>query len=286
MQSTRPPFSSAPGRQHGLSLLELMVGIAIGLLTMAVALGALMATRGISSTVSEASLLQQQGAYAMRVIGQQLRQAGSVELNLAYGRTRADQTTNLPQPMEPVVFEANSNRDSQTLGGVDSPSSSEFKLSTGYMNYQELSYTSSTAISFFRNCLGEGASDTLILSRFALKDGELVCSGGNTAQPIISNVSDFTVSYLVQDNSGVKASAPEISFKTAAQASTPDASTGLANWPNVFGVQVCLELAGTERVDTQDATYVNCAGKEVSRDNKLRMVFRNTYQIRSQGKPA
>lgn len=279
MQSSPLHSPSFLRRQHGVSLLELMVGIAIGLLTIAVALGALMATRGISSTVSEASQLQQQAAYALRIIGQQIRQAGSVELNLAYGRARDDQAVNLPQTMEPVVFEANANRDSQTLQGNDSPSSSEFKLSTSYMDYKEMSYTSDTAVSFFRNCLGEGASGSLIENKFALKDGELVCSGGGTAQPIISNVTDFRVSYLVQDNAGAKAAFPEISTKTAT-------ATGATNWPKVFGVQVCLELSGTERIDTQDATYINCEGTATARGNKLRMVFRNTYQIRSQGKPA
>ncbi|ROR04151.1 type IV pilus assembly protein PilW [Delftia acidovorans] len=280
MHSLRYNSSRAKHPQQGLSLLELMVGITIGLLTIAVALGALMATRGISGTVSEASQMQQQAAYAFRVIGMQLRQAGSVELNLAYGRSRTDQATNLPQPMEPVVFEANVDRASKTLAGVDSPGSSEFKLSTGYMNYQELNYGSDTAASFFRNCLGEGASDTLITSRFALRSGELVCNGGGTnTQPLISNVSDFRVTYLVQDNTGSNAASPSMSFKTATE-------VGDANWSKVFGVQVCLELTGTEKIDTVGSKYTNCAGTATDRGNKLRMVFRNTYQIRSQGKPA
>ena len=53
-----------------------MVGIAIGLLVVAVAMGALMVSRGISGTVSDASAIQQQGAYAMRTLGMQLRQGG------------------------------------------------------------------------------------------------------------------------------------------------------------------------------------------------------------------
>ena len=63
----------SPAAQRGLSLIELMVGIAIGLLVVAVAMGALMASRGISGTVSEATSMQQQAAYAFRVIGQQHR---------------------------------------------------------------------------------------------------------------------------------------------------------------------------------------------------------------------
>ena len=70
-----------PSRQRGVTLIELMVGIAIGLLVVAVAMGAVMVSRGVSGTVSDASGIQQQGSYVLRVIGQQLRQAGSLYLN-------------------------------------------------------------------------------------------------------------------------------------------------------------------------------------------------------------
>ena len=60
--------------QRGMSLIELMVGLAIGLLTISVALGALMVSRGVSGTVTDASQLQQQASYAFRVMGQQIRQ--------------------------------------------------------------------------------------------------------------------------------------------------------------------------------------------------------------------
>ena len=80
----RPPMRVAktPLAQRGVTLVELMVGIAIGLLVVAVATSALMVSRGISGTVSDASGLHQQAAHAMRVIGQQVRQAGSLYLNL------------------------------------------------------------------------------------------------------------------------------------------------------------------------------------------------------------
>ena len=61
-----------PHAQRGVTLIELMVGITIGLLTVAVAMGALMVSRGISGTVNDASNIQQQAAYAMRVIGLQV----------------------------------------------------------------------------------------------------------------------------------------------------------------------------------------------------------------------
>ena len=82
-----------------------MVGIAIGLLVVAVAMGALMASRGISGTVSEATSMQQQAAYAFRVIGQQIRQAGSLELNLNPSIALVPASGANPA-MSPVAFDA------------------------------------------------------------------------------------------------------------------------------------------------------------------------------------
>ncbi len=53
---------SFPRYQQGVTLIELMVGIALGLMVIAVAMVALMTSRSISGTVSDASAMQQQAA--------------------------------------------------------------------------------------------------------------------------------------------------------------------------------------------------------------------------------
>ncbi len=87
--------------QRGVTLIELLVGIVIGLLTVAVAMGALMVSRGVTGTVSDSSMLQQQAAYAFRVIGQQIRQAGSLRLNLASQKSEGADI----DMSDPVAFE-------------------------------------------------------------------------------------------------------------------------------------------------------------------------------------
>ena len=287
IQFTAPPCSKTRGIRHGrplqtgVSLIELMVGISIGLLTVSVALGALMASRGISSTVSEVSQMQQQAAYAFRVIGQQLRQAGSVELNLAYNKTDEQKKAEPPSPLERVAFEANNNRKDKTIKGNDSPGANEFRLELSYQNYKEPNFAGSEPESFFRNCLGEGAdpgTNPLIENKFTQNTkNELVCQGsGNKAQAIIKNVSDFKVTYLTQDKT-INPTEPTIKKATAANVGS--------EWRSVFGVQICLELTGEETINTADDEYIDCSGTKKSRGNKLRMVFRNTYQLRSQGSP-
>ena len=247
------------------------MGITIGLMTIAVAVGALMVSRGVSGTVSDASQIQQQAAYAFRVIGQQLRQAGSIRLDLASNK---DDT----QPIDPadvVAFETTFDTVTQTVSGLDSPTASQYKLSVGYQNYAEPSFTSASAVSLFRDCLGAQPSATIIQSQFTLAGNELRCAGAdNVPQPIIRNVNAFTVNYLIQTNA--LTGLPQIQSVNAATAQT--------DWSRVFGVEVCLDLMSDERVDVPaGSTYVDCNGNAAGFGSRLHMVFRNVFQVRSQG---
>lgn len=288
--------------QRGATLIELMVGITIGLLTIAVATGALMVSRGISGTVTDASQLQQQASYAFRVFGQQLRQAGSMRLNL-----NAESTN----PTDPILSDAavaftpdplihtivpGVSPTIPAVSGKDTPASGEYALSVAFTNYTEQSFTTALGASFFRDCLGAQPSTTIIQSRFFLENGELRCAGSDNTpppappapppQPILRNVADFQVRYLVQ--TGGATGTPTIQIVNAATVGT--------NWASVFGVEVCLVLYGDEVIDMPaGSSYNNCTGTAVNmttlpidtatikRKNRMHMTFRNVYQLRSQG---
>lgn len=266
--------------QRGATLLELLVGITIGLLTVAVAVGALVVSRGISGTVSEASQLQQQASFAFRVIGQQLRQAGSRQLDPV---TPPDVHAKFYAPNDvPVVFSGIT-----PLSGKDAPGTTEFALEVNYQNVKELTVLEPVDGEYqIRNCLQKKAEDAalnpepMITSKFKHNTtaGTLVCAGGTAdPQPIIQGVKDFTVQYLTQATDGNPSAAPTYQYVSA--------TTAGSNWLKVYAVQVCLELEGTEKIDTAGAKYTKCDGTEVDRGNKLRMVFRNTYHIRNHAWP-
>lgn len=284
-------------RQRGVTLIELMVGIAIGLLVVTVAIGALVASRSITGTVSEATLMQQQAAYAFRVIGQQIRQAGGMELNLdpAIALTPASETNSA---MAPVAFDAPDptglrppfSRASSTLVGADSPLS----LTVGYQNYAETitpQPPSSTPVtsSMLRDCLGGNnalssggsiAATPVLTSQFRrdAATNELVCvgAGSATAQAVIGNVTDMRLRFVRQVTNTTN-----LQYRSVTDAVADAAAAG--NWSGVYAVEVCLELTGTENVPTPGATYVNCGGTTTAYNGRLKMVFRNLYQIRSQG---
>ena len=298
--------ANSPWTQRGVTLVELMVGIAIGLLVVAVATSALMVSRGISGTVSDASGLHQQAAHAMRVIGQQVRQAGSLYLNL--NPTGAATT----DPAAPVALEVVSRGADPSANTSFNPVSDTLLtqqtsdgrtiLGVGYRHYPEPLFDGTT-ISLARNCIGEqGGADTndkRIESIFKLDDeGNLRCGDNPNSksslgftglpdkpgQPIIRNVANFRVRYLVQNLATL--GAPQINYVEAASFNTSDLA-------RVQGVEICLVLYGDERINLPAGSeYTDCDGSRVdmtaadlpaNRRNRMHLMFRNVFQLRSQG---
>ena len=290
---------SHPLQQRGVTLIELMVGIVIGLLVVAVAMGALMVSRGISGTVSDASGIQQQGAYVMRVIGQQLRQTGSLYLNPnPTGVSNTD-------VLSPVAFEikadsvsgGNSFAQESTLAGASAT------VTTGFRRYADNVFmvagtaaTASTPAAFgtdylARNCVGapgNSSTDQLVESIFTFDSAknELQCAGnGATAQAIVQNVAQFQALYVVQTTD---ATGSKVQYTKGSD--MPTAATD-PTWRRVQGIQVCLVLYGSEPIDMPaGSTYTDCSGTSVdmttltgTRKNRMHLVFRNTFQLRSQG---
>lgn len=282
---TAKKYAQKTASQQGVTLVELMVGLAIGLLVVAASMVALMASRGISGTVSDASGLQQQAAYAFRAIGTQMRQAGSLYLN----PDPAGQGLSL-DPTTPVAFETEVPGISGAKGFDPQNDtlrydSSTQTLSIGYRRYPDQVFTNTTPQSQVRNCLGgpqESNKDMVVESNFRLVGTDLQCGGnGAAAQPIIGNVAEMQVRYIIQ-NTNV-ADNPTIQYSSSF---TP------SNANQVQGIEVCLVLYGTEAIDMPSgSTYRNCADTADvdmstltgARAKRMHMVFRSTYQLRSQG---
>lgn len=291
--------------QRGVTLIELLVGIAIGLLVIAVATAALMVSRGVSGTVSDASNIQQQAAYALRVIGAQLRQAGSLRLDLnPTSAVTADQKLLAPvafvSKIDAPAFAFDLGQPGSLFSGTDGTSAT---LTVGFARDPQDVFTDADAVTLARNCLG-GPSDKSTDSTFSHQrvasvfqmDGnnQLTCAGnGLAAQAIIQNVANFQVRYLVQDATATLGN-PKVQYVDAAAVGT--------NWGRVQGVEVCLVIYGRESIDLPTgSTYTDCDGSTTvdmssatstdmngnaigaTRARRMHMVFRNVFQLRSQG---
>lgn len=282
-----------PLRQCGATLTELMVGIVIGLLVVAVAMGALMVSRSVSGTVSDASSIQQQGAYILRVIGQQMRQTGSLYLN-------PDPTgSSSTDVLSPVVFEikADSVSSGNSFTQEDTIVGASDTVTIGFRRYQDNVFMAENATStvvgtdyLARNCVGapgNTSTDQRIESIFTFANDSLRCQGNSivTPQPIAQNVAQFQVTYLEQTTDGTGSK-----VRYTKGSDMPSAATDL-RWRSVQGVQVCLVLYGSEPIDMPaGSSYTDCEDHSVdmttltgTRKNRMHLLFRNTYQLRSQG---
>ena len=214
-------------------------------------------------------------------MGKQLRQAGSLKLSLSTQGNEDDADIN-----DPVAFEiatADFNPKTDTISGIENPKDNQFKLTTAYSNYSELIYSSNNKESLQRDCLGENGTDTVIKNHFTLRDSNLVCAGvKNAPQPIANNVAEFEVLYLIQ--SSAAAGSPQLQYANAN-------NVGVSNWHNVYAVEVCIVLYGNEIINLpKGSNYTNCQGQNVdmstltgNRARRMHKVFRNVFQLRSQG---
>lgn len=287
------------GRQKGITLVELMVGVAIGLMVVAVAGGALLVSRSTSGTISDVSALQQQAGYAFRLIGQQLRQAGSLYLNL---NSTNNQSFDVDSSLTPVAIEAKATSSdgrvtfspvTDSLGGTDTT------LRSGYRGYQMPIYAldgTSTNQILSRDCLGgpqNSGTAVRISSLFALRGNQLVCTGstGSDSQTLLGNVANFGIRYLRM--TGNATGNPKIEYV--------DAAIAKDHWGQITGVEVCLVLYGTETMNLTSTTYTDCDGTTLvdytnatstdmsgnaigaGRAQRMHKVFRSVYQVRSQG---
>ena len=257
--------------QAGLTLIELMIGLAVGLLVVAVATVSLLGSRSVTGAVSDISGIQQQAAYVMRTFGTQLRQAGSLYLDLGLDADGKGEITSA------TAFQLRGNSEQAiTEDSEETPT----KYIVQYTGYEEPTFANAGPIS--RNCLGAPGSipagtTTSIESIFTLNGTDLRCND----QPIAQNVAAFQVRYLLQ---GTDQDDPTMLY-------TGRAGVG-ENWNRVQGVEVCLVLFGTERIDVPagGASYTGCDGNDVDittlegdRTNRMHYVFRNVFQLRSQG---
>lgn len=265
--------------QTGLTLIELMIGLAVGLLVVAVATVSLLGSRSVTGAVSDISGIQQQAAYVMRTFGTQLRQAGSLYLDLGLDADGEGEITSA------TAFQLRGNSEQAiTEDAEETP----IKYIVQYTGYEEPTFANAGPIA--RNCLGgpgageipAGSTET-IESIFTLNGTDLRCNN----QPIAQNVAAFQVRYLLQSNDAANPTMPTMQYTNAEGVGR--------DWNRVQGVEVCLVLFGTERIDmpTDDpdlTSYTDCDGTRVdmtaltgNRTNRMHYVFRNVFQLRSQG---
>jgi type IV pilus assembly protein PilW len=253
--------------QRGASLVELLVGLAIGLMVIAAAIGTLVISRATSRGVNDQVELQQQANTALRIMALQVRQTNGREVIVL-----GPGTTNFSnEPIFPIA--------GATASIVAFPRSAfgDDDVGLSYADIGPLNPPWVTARS--QDCLGDSntpattPAGTPVASRFFVVNNQLMCRGtaNALAQPLVADVQRFRVLYLVQT-----ALVAPFQYQYFTQATLPVGSS-------IVGLEVCLELASPVRPtgDVPAGTYNDCDGNPLNFDNRARVVVRQAIRLRA-----
>lgn len=253
--------------QRGSTLVELMVGVAVGLAVIAIAFSTLVLSRTATVTVNDQLELQQQANMAMRIMSTALRQASSVELvpsgvptipGALYSPTPNYDALGTIVGTSPLLGLARDAQDNDSFG---------------------VAYGDAGPPNFTLDCLGNrNAAPVLggvVNNRFYVNANRLMCEGTNAAggpQPLISDVQRLRVLYGVLQGTG------------AAATTRYSTQANVLNWGalnGVVAVELCLELASAKRSIAPVGDYTNCDGTVIANDQRTRVVVRQAVRLRS-----
>jgi type IV pilus assembly protein PilW len=254
-------------RQAGLTLLELMISLTLGLLLVA-GIGTIYVGSNQTYRVQEENArIQESGRYALEVIGRNIRQAGA-DAPMSYTPTA------LTLDCLPPVCVAINGTDNSTNGTAFDTLTTQL-----YANPDE----NNAGVLGIRDCTGGfAAQGTLVTNAFAMNGTDLRCTGsvGGTPQPLISNVEDFQVLYGIDTDND--------------QAANQYSAVPPANLNLVVSVRVCvLVFSAAQGITTGRQTYLNCGGalgtltganaftQAAAGDSRLHRAFVATFNLRN-----
>lgn len=247
------------GTAKGVALLDMLVGLALGAMVIAAALGTLSMSRQASASVGDLSLLHTQGAFALRVIGRHLRQAGALE------PVHAVPTDLYVFDDRFIGFAGGPN----ALSGADGTGTAADTLSVSHQN-------AGASDSHRLDCLSEVVRNgERIDSTFFVLGTELRCRTTAKNQALIGHVADFQVMYRVRhgERDTRRLSAAEL--------------TAQSLWPEVRAVEVCLDLQGEGSAASAGGAdgYHNCHGADTPRGGRQRLLLRHVFDLRTRTGP-
>lgn len=172
----RRPHINSHGGQTGLTLIELLIAIAVGLVLIAGLLGVLVFSGQTDRLMGESARMQENARFALDAIGRELRMAGC----------RSDITT-------PVA----------SIFPADSKFPAAGQIINGTNNSISLRYQGSPD-GTVRDCLGNPVpAGTTVTIDFSVVDQELICQsslGGSTA--LVDRVGELRVRYGMNGSAG------------------------------------------------------------------------------------
>lgn len=269
MSLPRPlPPSRMPARQRGVGLVEIMIALVIGLIVLGSLIYLLVGSKKTSQSQDDLSRMQENGRYALDIIGKAIRQAGY----------RLD----ISQPLSAKPLEG---ADGKGKGATARPDTITLRRDPAWVKDAQNTLKGEEA-----NCAGgiitsdnephpqtglHAANTQLIVSTFIIDKSELRCrtitpKGESTSAALIDHVENMQIEYGI-DNTGNGS----ISAYVTANA--------VKDFAHVRAVRVSLLLKGsTPQAAAGPAPAYTFNGETVTApDRFLRRVYTATFALRN-----
>jgi type IV pilus assembly protein PilW len=252
-------LQSLPGRQNklyraqrGVTLVELMVAITIGLILVAAVGTIFLGSRNTYRVQDDNSRLQESGRTAIDILGRNIREAGFFAVTL---------TSPLP-PISIPVFTGTA------VTGADGAAGAVDSITVSY----SVPFNAPTGGS--RDCgntaIANGATAT---NTFTIVGNNLLCNG----VVVVDGVENLQVLYGIDVNNDLSADQ---------YVAAP------GNWNQVVSARVCVLVRSVNNsITTSAQTYQNCAGAlgtasgaaavTLATDRRLRRAFTATFNLRN-----
>lgn len=250
----RISFCRSGTNQLGLTLVELMIAMTLGLLVLLAISSIYIGSRQTFRLQDDNARLQETGRYALEVMGRSIRQGGFWNM-----------------PINPVATATAFV--GTPITGVNAASPTPDTVTVQY-----------DGLAGDRDCEGTVlAANAVIAEAYRLNGSNLACDGVDadaTFQPLVSDIEDVQILYGVDTN---------INQSADRYTAAPTA----ADWPRVVSARVCVQARSANNVNSAPQTFLNCAGAlgtatgagalttAAAGDFRLRRTFVATYNLRN-----
>ena len=256
INSARKMHSISINNQSGMSLIEVMVAMTIGLIIL-IALGYFfLSSTQISRTTDDVSRMQESGRNALELMGRAIRQAGyRINVDEKFGGTN----------------KLSVNYNAKVITGTDGAGTDPDSITIKY-NAQEGGDVNCTGAD-----VAAGAADkpNMVTAKFEITGGALTCN--NTV--VVENIEDMQISYGI-DGSAAAAKDGAID-KIGGEAYISNPTT--EQFEHVAVVQISLLTRGpSANVTTNDQTLSYNGASVTGDDGHLRQVYSATFTVRNQ----
>ena len=255
--------------------MDLLVGIAVGVLVVIAAIGSLVYTRMAATVVNDNTRLQQRSDAIFRNLEMQVTQAGAMELRSHPAGPSKLGFSAAFEGFNPVVTGAATGQ----VFAVHGINGADNTADTLRVSFEDNGRA--------RDCLGNrpsgtpdqqtvsGATFARIDSQYSVQGEQLMCKGAanTSAQSLDDGIEDFQVLYAVRTSQTPSA---QLQFFSADQIS--NAAMATPNWTQVLGVRVCLQIVGDSKGNPQPGLSTQgCRGQSIPADGRLRRVSQRTF---------